>query len=548
MRALDLSKERRSFYERGAGLRRNVLFKHAGQRLVNLNLHLPSEKPLRILVAGEVILDRYIWGTVERISPEAPIPVLRLTRREERLGNAGFVCANLRALGAEVGLLSIIGADPDGRTICQMADELGIGRRSLLEEPQRPTIVKERLLGAAQSAQRGIQQLLRVDSEDPRPLDAEIEAKLLARLDEEVESADGVLVCDINKGLLTHRFLDAIIRVTRSQNKPVVIDPRRFDDFSIYRGATALTPNRYEAEHATGLSLAEPDSWPRAGRQLVDNLDLNACLVTLDRDGMFLAERGGSALRIETIPREVYDVSGAGDVVLTVFGLYLIAGLSAVDAATLANVAASVEVTKQGTSVISRRELMLALQHGHHSTGSKTLSLQELQAELVRHRHSCRKVCFANGCFDLLHAGHIKLLEFARAQGDLLVVGLNSDRSVRQIKGEGRPIYPAADRAEILAALQAVDYVVTFDEPHAEDIVRSIRPDVLVKGADWRGKMVDGQELVQSYGGKVVLAPLLEGRATARTIENILVNSTVSSCLQDDIAQGAYSEAPEHDR
>ena len=512
------------------------------------NLFSASEKPLRILVAGEIVLDRYIWGTVERISPEAPIPVLRLTRREERLGNAGFVSANLRALGAEVSLLSTVGADSDGRTICRMIDDIGVCRRSLLEEPIRPTIVKERLLGAAQSAQRGIQQLLRVDSEDPRPLEAEMEAKLLARLDEEIEAADGVLVCDINKGLLTRRFLDAIIRGARTRDKPVVIDPRRCEDFSIYRGATALTPNRFEAEHATGLSLARSEDWPAAGRRLVDNLDLEACLVTLDRDGMLLAERGRSALHIETMPREVYDVTGAGDVVLAVFGLYLSAGMNAADAATLANVAASVEVTKHGTAVVSLRELMLAMQHGNDNTYGKTLGVQELQAELAQHRQSGRKICLTNGCFDLLHAGHIKLLGFARAQGDLLVVALNSDRSVRQLKGEGRPIYSAADRAEILAALQVVDYVVTFDEPHANDIIRSVRPDVLVKGADWHGKIVDGQELIQSYGGKVVLAPLLEGRATTRTIDKILVRSTGSAGVQRDMLREAYSEALEHNR
>jgi D-beta-D-heptose 7-phosphate kinase / D-beta-D-heptose 1-phosphate adenosyltransferase len=479
-------------------------------------------KAQRILVVGEVVMDRYLWGTVERVSPEAPIPVLHLNRSEERLGNAAFVAASVRALGAEANLLSVIGADADGRAVCKMADDQGIGRDSLLEEPNRPTIVKERLLGAAQSARRGVQQMLRVDREDLTPLDPAAEAKLLARLDVELENADGVLVCDINKGLLTPRLLHEIIQAARSRNKPLVIDPRRCDDFSIYRGATALTPNRFETELATGMSMAEPSLWPVAARKLIDELGLSACLVTLDRDGMLLAQHDGTALHIETTPRDVYDVTGAGDVVLATFGLFLTAGLTAADAAALANVAASLEVAKQGAMVISRDELIMALEGSRHASSRKVLLLPELQAELLRHRHVGRTICLTNGCFDLLHAGHVKLLEFAHAQGDLLIVAINSDGSVRQIKGVGRPIYSAADRARILAALEAVDYVVTFDDPRAEDIVRSIRPDVLIKGEDWAGKTVDGGEFVRSYGGRVVLAQLMDGRATSRTIQHIL--------------------------
>ena len=342
---------------------------------------------------------------------------------------------------------------------------------------------------------------------------------MIAQLERELERADGVLVSDINKGLLTPAVLRAIIEGAKRRGKPVIIDPRMAEDFAIYRGASALTPNRYETERASGIKLGDPAAWPVAARKLLEDLDLNACLVTLDRDGMFLAASDGTALHIGTEPREVYDVTGAGDVVLAIFGLFLIAGVDPAVAARLANAAAGLEVGKQGAAVLSRAELTLALQRAHLGSRGKVLGLAELLPALESRRREGLRICFTNGCFDLLHAGHIESLEFARAQGDLLVVGLNSDSSVRQIKGEGRPVYPASDRARILAALEAVDYVVVFDEPRAENIIRAVRPDVLVKGEDWQGKVVDGSEFVQSYGGRVVLAHLLEGRATSQTID-----------------------------
>ena len=484
-------------------------------------LELPVLRPVRILVAGEVVLDRYLFGEVTRISPEAPIQVLQVNRREERPGNAAFVCANLAAFGASTAVLTVIGADANSAAVTAMLTGLGVESQALIEDPGRPTIVKERLLGAVQSTRRAIQQLLRVDNEDSRPLDAGIEGQVLARLDLELARADGVLVSDINKGLLTPAILGAIIDGARQQGKPVIVDPRMADDFSIYRGAWALTPNRYETERATGLSLSDPEGWQVAARKLIDDLGLNACLVTLDRDGMFLAGRDGTALHIRTAPREVYDVTGAGDVVLAMFGLFLIGGANMELAARLANVAAGLEVGKQGAAVISRAELAQALQRAHHGSAGKILGVPELLAVLERRRTEGLRIAFTNGCFDLLHAGHIESLEFARAQGDLLVVGLNDDASVRQIKGEGRPVYPVADRARLLAALEAVDYVVIFDDPRAEKIIHAVRPDILIKGEDYQGKTVDGADFVQSYGGKVVLARLLEGRATSQTIERL---------------------------
>jgi len=474
-----------------------------------------------VLVAGEVILDRYLWGDVARISPEAPIPVLRVERREEKPGNAGFVMANLRALGADVSALSVVGDDRDGRLLRGIFGDLGIGTRSLMTDPDRPTIVKERMLGSVQAAHRGTQQLLRVDEEDPSPLAPARERELIARLKKELARVDGVLVSDINKGLLTPAVLRAIIVGARRRRIPVVVDPRLTEDFSIYRGANVITPNRYETELATGMKLIDRDAWRRAAEMLVRKLELDACLVTLDRDGMYLAERGGENTYIATAPREVYDVTGAGDVVLSVFGLFVIAGLGYQSAARIANLAASIEVSRIGTDVITREDLAQALRPEHNGYERKIVSVEELEAALERERRAGHRIAFTNGCFDLLHAGHIQILTFARAHADRLVVGLNSDRSVRAIKGKDRPIYPAADRARILAALEPVDYVVIFDETRAEKIIRRVKPDVLVKGEDWRGQTIDGQGFVESRGGRVVLAPLAGGRSTSATIQTM---------------------------
>jgi D-beta-D-heptose 7-phosphate kinase/D-beta-D-heptose 1-phosphate adenosyltransferase len=469
-------------------------------------------------VAGEVILDRYVWGDVERVSPEAPIPVLHARRREEKPGNAGFVMANLRALGARPIALSVIGNDRNGMMLREIFRDIGVDTRGLIVDSDRPTIVKERLLGSVQSAHRGTQQLLRVDDEDVRQLAGSPEQLFKRRIDSVVRRADAVLVSDINKGLLTPAILRTLIDRSNQRGIPIVVDPRLSDDYSIYRGATVLTPNRYETERATGKKLTDRDAWRSAAEQLIHEFDLKACLITLDRDGMYLAERGGHSTYVTTAPRDVYDVTGAGDVVLSFFGFMMAAGLGYASAAAIANLAAGIEVGRLGTEIISREDLARALQPSHQSYESKIVSHRELEVALERERRAGRKIVFTNGCFDLLHAGHLQILSFSRAQGDLLVVGLNSDRSIRQLKGPGRPVHKAQDRARLIAALEMVDYVVLFDDRRADGIIRTVRPDVLIKGEDYRRKTVDGQGFVESYGGRVVLAPLLEGHSTTATI------------------------------
>lgn len=472
----------------------------------------PKRRAKRLLVVGEVVLDRYLWGTVERVSPEAPIPVLHLSHIEERLGNAAFVAASVRAQGAEARLLSLIGADADGQVLARLAAESGVDCDGLLQVPGRPTIVKERMLGAAQSAQRGVQQMLRVDREDVTPLDRETEAALLRRLGPEIDAADGVLVCDIDKGLLTTRLLAETIRFARRQQKPVIVDPRRTDDFSIYRGATALTPNRFEAQRATGISCAAAQDWPVAAKKLVEQFDLTAALITLDRDGMFLSERSGAATHIGTAPREVYDVTGAGDVVLAIFGCLWTAGMLPVDAASVANIAASLEVTKQGATIIPEEELAIALR-GQRGARRKMRSLRELASELDRHRQQGNSICFIEGDFDL-DAQHLYLLEFARLQGEVLIAGLVGADYAAPIPRVGGSAYATSHRAHLLAALEAVDYVVVHDGLETAEIVRAIRPDVFI-AEEQQAISTDIAGFVRGYGGRIVVRSINDDNAFA---------------------------------
>lgn len=468
-----------------------------------------------------MVLDGYISGDVERISAEAPIPVLRVRRREYKPGNAAFVAAGLRGLGASPRLLSLVGNDREGMRLREMLADLGLQISGLVVDPHRPTILKERLLGSVQSANRATQQLLRVDEEDVWPLCPQIEDELLDKLPEELKGVDGVLIADINKGLVTPRLLRALIDGTRERGLPIVIDPRLSDDFEIYRNATVLTPNRYETERATGISLSDSEAWSAAARILIERLNLEACLITLDRDGMYLMERGRRGVHILSRPREVSDVTGAGDVVLTVFGFFAIGGLDFAAAAGLANIAAGLEVTHQGAEIISREELERCLIPKRGSYESKVMRDDELAQALEQERQEGRQIVFTNGCFDLVHAGHLRTFAFARSLGDV-VVGVKNDRSVRELRGPRRPVFSVKDRMRLLAALEMVDYVVSFEETDAERIIRHLRPDVLVKGWDDRDKGIDGR-IVESYGGQVAFATLTTYQSSTETVKRVRV-------------------------
>ena len=473
----------------------------------------------RVLLAGDLMLDRYVFGDAERISPEAPVPVLRVVERLDRVGGAGSVALNLAALGAQVQCCGLVGTDPEGEVILRLLGEAGVDTRGVVRAADRPTITKTRLVGLAEHRHR--QQILRVDDEVAEPPAAADAAKLQAAAHAALATADVVCLEDYAKGLLTPELSQALIAAARTQNKPVLIDPARMRDWSRYAGATLITPNRSELEVPTGGKLLDGELADTAAK-LARELKATALLVTLGRDGALLVYADGRQQRFPTKPRAVYDNTGAGDAVLAMAAVALAAGATLEQAVPLANIAGGLEVSKFGCVPIARDEVLAALRHTHETTRGKFRTVAELNAELAPRRHRGETVVFTNGCFDILHPGHIEILEKSKALGSILVVGINSDASVRSLgKGKDRPIRRVADRARLLAAMEAVDYVVAFEEPDPGKLITQIVPDVLVKGSDWAGKGVIGQEFVESRGGRVALVQLVEGYSTTGELERI---------------------------
>ncbi|MEZ5978268.1 MAG: D-glycero-beta-D-manno-heptose-7-phosphate kinase [Planctomycetota bacterium] len=465
----------------------------------------------RVLVVGDLILDRYVTGDVKRISPEAPIAVLAAAKRDERLGGAGNVAANLRAMDAAVEIVGIVGSDTDGDELLALLRGIGAECSGCVREAARPTTVKTRFVS-------GVQQMLRVDWEDDVPAAGAGETALLDRLAERVRSADAVVLSDYGKGVLTPRVLARAIELCREQGVPVLVDPKGAD-FARYRGATLLTPNRREAEVALGRPLRTLDDVPAGADELRRIAGLHHSVITLGADGIYFADADGTSALVPTTAQQVFDVTGAGDTVISHLALALAAGWPLADAVVLANCAAGIVVGRRGAASVTRGEVRAAL--GVRGGGTKVLDDDTLEARLRQWRDESRKVVFTNGCFDVLHAGHVKYLRFARSQGDVLLVGVNDDDSVRRLKGPKRPVNELDDRLEVLAALEMVDGVVPFGDDTPKSLVERVTPDVLVKGEDWRERGVVGREWVERHGGRVVLAPLLDGRSTTATLQRL---------------------------
>jgi len=480
----------------------------------------------RLLVVGDVMLDRYVWGDAERISQEAPVILLRADKKEERLGGASSVATMLSALQADVSLIGVVGPDADGIRVRQILNGLHVDQAGLAVDDARPTTVKERYMGRAQH--RHPQQMLRVDFETREPVSGECEAAMGRAIESEVRKANVVLVSDYDKGVCTARVISAVLAAAKQRGIRVIADPIRGRDYSKYRGCSSMTPNRLEAGLATGRTVGTADEALAAARQLRDDLGLEAGIVTLDKDGMALAHRDGTEHIYPTRPRQVYDITGAGDMVMSVLGLALAAGADYPSAIRLANVAGGLEVEKIGVATVTREEIINDLFHSPsaadpHAAASKVRTLPQLVAELESRRRAGHRVAFTNGCFDILHAGHVQYLNEARAQGDCLVIGLNTDASVRNLKGAGRPVNSEDARAAVLAGLGSVDYLVLFNDPTPIELINAIKPDVLVKGADYRKDQVVGADVVESYGGRVHLAGLREGYSTSKLIQQMRV-------------------------
>jgi D-beta-D-heptose 7-phosphate kinase/D-beta-D-heptose 1-phosphate adenosyltransferase len=479
-----------------------------------LQQHIERMAGLKLLVIGDVMLDHFIYGSVERISPEAPIPVLKVEREARMLGGAGNVARNATALGARVSLIATVGDDEAGRAVVHLVGTEERLSGNLVVLPGRPTTVKTRFVAQGQ-------QLLRADHEDGAVIAADIERRLLEAIDSEVREADAVVISDYAKGSISRTVAQRAVAAARAAGKPLIVDTKTAD-IRAFRGADLLTPNARELAALTGLPVQSNADVEAAAAKLIGDLQLGGVVVTRAERGMSVIERGGKAQHLAAEAREVFDVSGAGDTVLATLALALGAGAPLGEAATLANVAAGIVVGKSGTAVVEADELLRVLRTSElASTHDKIMSLDQIVKRAADWRAVGHSVGFTNGCFDLLHPGHIALLAQARARCDRLIVGLNTDASVRKLKGEGRPVNGETARAVVLAALETVDAVVMFAEDTPIQLIEAVRPNLLVKGADYTIDKVVGADVVAGYGGKVLLIDLVPGQSTTGTISRM---------------------------
>jgi D-beta-D-heptose 7-phosphate kinase/D-beta-D-heptose 1-phosphate adenosyltransferase len=468
----------------------------------------------RVLVLGDVMLDRYVSGSASRLSPEAPIPVLRPSSSWATLGGAANVALNVATLGGHVALVGVIGEDMAGAEVVRLLAAAPGVTPHLVVAPGRPTTAKTRFLV-------GVHQLLRLDEEVTAAIDMATSANLLERFAEALVAADVVVLSDYAKGVLTDDVLGAVIARSIVAGCKVIADPKR-PDLAAYRGVSVLTPNETEVRQATRIDASDDPDADRAGRCALEATGGEAVLVTRSEKGLTLARRDQPPLHLPTRAREVADVSGAGDTLVAALAVALGAGAGLPEAAALANVTAGISVGKQGTATVSRDELLGVLHlEGLVATDRKIATREEAAARIAGWRAQGLKVGFANGCFDLIHPGHVHLLTEARARCDRLVVALNTDASVQRLKGPTRPLQSETARATVMASLSPVDLVVLFGEDTPLELIRVLRPDVLVKGADYRIEEVVGAELVRSWGGVVMLVELQQGHSTTGTIRRM---------------------------
>jgi len=468
----------------------------------------------RVLVLGDLMLDRFVYGSVERISPEAPIPVVSVERFSDMPGGAANVARNIAAMGARVTLLGVVGEDASAQDLrIQLAASPTI-EAHLLADPSRPTSVKTRYVADGQ-------QVMRADRESRTALAADIEQSLLDRFSVALRDSAVVVLSDYAKGVLCDSVAHATIDMARRAGKTIIVDPKA-KDFGKYRGSTLLTPNRLELQQACGRECLTDDEVVDGARWVLDQKICDVMLVTRGKDGMSVIPAAGAATHLPTAARQVFDVSGAGDTAVAAIALCIAAGGGVEEAAALANIAAGSVVAKRGTATVTTAEILAALRPFDGTTDPQKIFALDTVLQLARGwREQGLKIAFANGCFDLLHPGHISLLEQARRSADRLIVGLNADLSIRRLKGPNRPVQSEVARATVLASMKSVDAVVIFAEDTPIKLIEVLAPDVLVKGADYTLSNVVGADLVIGRGGKVVLAELLSGHSTSGTVKRV---------------------------
>lgn len=469
---------------------------------------------VRVLVLGDVMLDRFIYGSVERISPEAPIPVVAVERFVDMPGGAANVARNLAAMGARVPLLGIVGSDPWAADLqAQLASSPTI-EPHLVIDPSRPTTVKTRYVADGQ-------QVMRADRESREPLAPDVERRLLDKFRDAIRGVDKVILSDYAKGVVSDSITRAVIGMAREAGIAVIVDPKS-RDFSKYRGAAVLTPNRLELQIACGQDCLTDEQVVQGARTILDKGICAAMVITRGKDGMSVVTSEGTAVHLRTTARQVFDVSGAGDTAVAAISLGLAARGAIVDAATLANHAAGIVVGKPGTAIVTTGELIASLTPlDGRSDHNKIFALESVLRLARAWREQGLRFAFTNGCFDLLHPGHVSLLDQARRSADRLIVGLNADLSIRRLKGSKRPIQSEVARATVLSSLKSVDAVVIFSEDTPIRLIETLEPDVLVKGADYTLDTVVGADLVLKRGGKVLLADLIPGHSTTETVERV---------------------------
>jgi D-beta-D-heptose 7-phosphate kinase / D-beta-D-heptose 1-phosphate adenosyltransferase len=467
-----------------------------------------SDKTPRILVIGDLMIDHYLWGGCERISPEAPVQVVDIAKETTVLGGAGNVISNLSALGANICVAGVVGDDEIALELLGMLSVLRVSTEGIVSQEQRKTSKKSRIIASNQ-------QIIRYDRESKETIAVESEAKIIQYAKSVMESCDAVVLSDYGKGVVTNDVAKGIIDIARSMGKKVLVDPKG-KDYTKYHGAYMLTPNKKEAQEATGILINNDESLKNALEHLKSSCDLGCSMITLSEDGIAIDD--GTVRRFPTVAREVFDVTGAGDTVIASLSYALSVGMSIDDASRFANKAAAVVVGKIGSATVTLDEIAEYEATLHQSDSRNHLKSPEQIMEIVKKLKAKKKrIVFTNGCFDILHVGHVKYLQEAKSYGDILIVGLNTDASVRLLKGPTRPVNNEDDRAYILGALEAVDYVVLFGDETPRELIKSIAPDILVKGGDYEGKSVVGTE----FAGELRLVQFVDGKSTTAMIEKI---------------------------
>jgi D-beta-D-heptose 7-phosphate kinase / D-beta-D-heptose 1-phosphate adenosyltransferase len=462
----------------------------------------------KILVIGDLMIDHYLWGSCERISPEAPVQVIDVTNESYFLGGAGNVVNNLQVLGADVEIISVIGKCDVSNKLIELLEDINVNTDKLVIQKNRISSKKSRIISSQQ-------QVVRYDRESTDEIDEKSQKTILNQLKKNIVDYDVILLSDYGKGVLTQELTKSIITIANKHQKKVIVDPKGVN-FSKYKGAYLLTPNQKEASEATQINIKDKSSLIKTITKLKNDYDLDVSLITLSEDGIAIFD---NKFRIHpTNAREVFDVTGAGDTVLASLGFALACNLKIDHAIKFANLAASVVVSKIGGATATLDEIIeLESSLNKSSSIEHIKTLNEVKALSKDLKSRDKKIVFTNGCFDLLHAGHVQYLETAKSFGDILILGLNSDRSVKALKGSGRPINNETDRAYIVAALEVVDYVVIFDENTPYNLIKMINPDILVKGKDYEGEKVVGQDIVD----ELILVEFIEGKSSSHIINKI---------------------------